>query len=176
MDAVRSWRPHQALEDMDKIRCVFCNFPTTAPWHGKVFECEGECYTTYTLVQPDDELDRVKWRLCEIFFLDEQFNQRVSPEELDKHCEFRTLPLDGGDEYILFAREHRATDVEIEKLKNAAEQEIIVGVDSMERLDGALDRFRMDLKNNADPAKLLNDIKVVEKLVQIIRQKIELID
>ena len=155
------------------IRCAFCNFETTTPWHGKVFDCLGECYSTYTVVKKDDDLQRVKMRLCEIFFLDDQYNISISPEEIERRCEFKSLPLNDG-EYILFAREHRVTEDEIEKLKNATTEEIIVGLDALERLDAALERFRRDLREGADAAKLLNNIKVVEKLVNIIREKIEL--
>ena len=79
-------------------------------------------------------------------------------------------------EYILFAREYRVPEDEIEKLRNAALSEIVVSVDALERLDAAMDRFRRDLRDDADRDKLLNDILVVEKLVGMIREKIELID
>ncbi len=52
------------------LKCPFCNFETTWPAHGKVHECDGECYTTYTLLRPTDDVKRVKMRLVEVFFLD----------------------------------------------------------------------------------------------------------
>jgi hypothetical protein len=157
----------------DTIRCVNCNFETPAPWSGKIMECAGECYTTYTLVTPDDDLDRVKMRLCEIFFVDEP-TLMPPPAELDRHIEFKRLAADGG--YYLFAREYRVPEDEIEKLKNAALSELLVSVDALERLDAAMDRFRRDLRDEASREKLLHNIQVVEKLVGLIREKLELLD
>ena len=159
----------------NKIRCVYCNFETPAPWPGKILECSGECYTTYTLVQPEDDVPRVRMRLCEIFFVDEP-TLMPPPDELENHIEFKTQPVGTDGEYILFAREYRVPEDEIEKLRNAALSEIVVSVDALERLDAAMDRFRRDLRDDADRDKLLNDILVVEKLVGMIREKIELID
>lgn len=157
----------------NSIRCVNCNFETPEPWHGKVMECAGECYTTYTFVKPDDDLDRVKMRLCEIFFVDEP-TLMPPPCDLDKYIEFKRLTADGG--YYLFAREYRVPEDEIEKLKDAAIAEVLVSVDALERLDAAMDRFRRDLRDNAPREKLLHNVQVVEKLVGFIREKLELLD
>jgi hypothetical protein len=159
----------------NKIRCVNCNFETPEPWHGKVLECSGECYTTYTLVKPGDDLNRVKMRLCEIFFVDEH-KLLPPPDELDRHIEFKKLTAPEPGEYYLFAREYRVPEDEIEKLKNAALSEILVSLDALERLDAAMERFRRDLRDDASRDKLLHNIQVVEKLVVMIREKLELLD
>ena len=140
------------------IRCTNCNFETPEPRHGKVHECAGECYTTYTLVRPGDDMPRVKMRLCEIFFVDEP-TLMPPPHELGDHIEFKHVPIGDNGDSVLFAREYRVPEDEIEKLKNAA-----------------LDRFRRHLREDADNGKLLNDILVVEKLVGMIHEKLELID
>ena len=157
------------------IRCVNCNFETPEPWHGKVLECAGECYTTYTLVKPGDDMDRIRMQLGEIFFVDEP-TLMPPPQELDKHIEFKKLSAGGNGEYYLFAREFRVPEDEIEKLKEASLSEILVSVDALERLDAAMDRFRRDLRDDAPRDKLLHNIQVVEKLVVLIREKLELID
>lgn len=157
-----------------KTRCTFCNFETEVPPYGRVLECEGECYTTYTLARPTDDVARLKMRLVEIFFLDEQYNISISPEEIGEACEFATVPYGDSGDYIMFARELRPTAEEIDKLKNASYEEVVLGVDLLERLDASLDRFKRELRNGAPPAKLLSHIKVVETLVLILREKLEL--
>jgi hypothetical protein len=159
----------------EKIRCPFCNFETPYPVQGKVFECLGECYTTYSIFREDDDPNRAKMKLVEIFFLDSEFNPHVAPEEIDDKCEFGRLPAAEPGFYILFAREKRVDELEIEKLKHAAEVEIELGVDTLERVHSALDRFERDLKIAGTPRdKLLNEIKVVEKLIRGIRERLEL--
>jgi hypothetical protein len=159
----------------DKIRCPYCNFETPYPVYGKVMECLGECYTTYSLFRDEDDPNRAKVKLVEIFFLDSEFNIRVAPEEIDDKCEFRKLTAEEPGSYILFARENRIEEHEIEKLLKSNEMEIEIGVDILARVRSALDRYERDVKDpNTPREKILNDIKVVEKLVKGIREKIEL--
>jgi hypothetical protein len=159
----------------EKIRCPYCNFETTYPVYGKIMECLGECYTTYSLFKDEDDADRAKIKLVEIFFLDSEFNIRVAPEEIDEKCEFRKLPAEEPGSYILFARENRIEEHEIEKLLNSNAAEIEIGVDILARVKSALDRYERDIKDpKTSRDKLLNDIKVVEQLVHGIREKIEL--
>lgn len=156
------------------LKCPFCNFETTWPAHGKVYECDGECYTTYAIVKPSDDIMRVKMRLIEVFFLDGEYNLRITPQEVDQYVEFTEIDAQNPGDKIMFARENRPSVEEIEKLQNASLDEIMVGLDLMERIDLSLDRFKRDLKHKAQPDKLLSDIKVVESLVSILRQKLEL--
>ena len=158
----------------EKITCPFCNFPTTYPVKGKVFECEGECFATYTIVEEETDLEREKMSLVEIFFLDGEFNLKIRPDEVDSKCEFRTLPAAETNEYIMFAREHRMLEDEIDRLETATPLELEVGIDTMERLHSSLDRFERNLRNDKYPReKLANEIKVLEALVQKVREKIE---
>ncbi|HOO55805.1 MAG TPA: hypothetical protein PLN69_03210 [bacterium] len=159
----------------DKIRCPFCNFETPYPKEGKVHECIGECYSNYTLYNIDEDQVRTKMKTVEVFFLDDQYNCRITPDQLDEKCEFRTIPARESDDFILFAREKRVDEREIEKLKKALAFEVEIGVDTLERLHSSLERFERDMKDpDMSKTKLLNEIKVVEKIVQIIREKIEL--
>ncbi|HOX28041.1 MAG TPA: hypothetical protein PLQ76_02675 [bacterium] len=159
----------------EKIKCPFCNFETPMPTYGKVLECLGECYSTYSLFKDTDDAMRIKMRLVEIFFLDEQFNARITPDEIDEKCEFKEMPA-GEGEKIVFAREKRIDEEEIEKLKFAeSEMEMEIGADTLERLHYSLERFERSLRaGEISREKLLNEIKVVEKIVQVIREKIEL--
>ncbi|MFA6449277.1 MAG: hypothetical protein WCX65_07420 [bacterium] len=159
----------------ENIHCPFCNFETPYPVYGKIMECLGECYTTYSIFKNEDDPNRARIKLVEIFFLDSEYNIRVNVNEIDEKCEFKKLPANTSDSYILFARERRVEDHEIEKLKSASGIEIELGVDILERVHSALDRYERDIKDpNAPREKLLNDIKVVEKLVRGIRERIEL--
>jgi hypothetical protein len=171
------------------IRCPFCNFETTTPWHGKVFDCLGECHTTYTLVKPDDDLKRIKMRLCEIFFLDGEFNPLVNPDQLDENCEFKSIHAECGGDYILFAREFRVSTDDIENLRclaqDALDRESASSTarstgdsknffgDTLDRLDSALERFKRDLRAGIDKSRLYSEIRVVEKLVSLIREQFE---
>ncbi len=93
---------------------------------------------------------------------------------MDDHCEFKEIEAQNPGDRIMFARELRPSIDEIEKLQKASLDEIMVGLDLMERIDLSLERFKRDLKNKAAPDRLLSDIKVVESLVSILRQKLEL--
>lgn len=160
---------------MESLKCPYCNYETPYPEHGRVIECLGECYTTYSLFRDTDDPVRVKMKLVEIFFLDPGGNVHVTPEEIDRRCEFRRVETGEPGTYLLFAREIRVDEDEIEKLKNASLDEIEIGVDTMERLHAALDRFERDLiSGETSKDKLLNEIKVVESLVRAIRERIEL--
>jgi hypothetical protein len=159
----------------EKIRCPFCNYETPYPIHGKVSECLGECYTTYSIFNENEDANRARMKLVETFFLDSEYNLRVTPEEIEEKCEFSRVPAAEPGMYILFAREKRIDEVEIEKLKNAGEVEAELGVDTLERVHSALERFERDLKDNDTPReKLLNEIKVVEKLIRGVRERLEL--
>ncbi len=159
----------------EKIRCPFCNFETPYPVKDKVVECLGECYSTYSLFNKSSDSVRDRMRLVEIFFLDSQSNVHMTPDEVDERCEFAKMDAQDPDHYILFAREKRVDEHEIEKLKHSTELEIELGVDSLERLHSALERFERDMKSGVvDREKLLNEIKVVEKIVKGIRERLEL--
>jgi len=158
-----------------KIACPFCNFLTAYPVHGKVQECEGECFSTYTLAGKGEDQTAVRMRLVEIFFLDGEYNLRLRPDEIDSKCEFRTIPAQETEETIIFAREHRVVEDEIDKLKSATPVEVEIGIDTMERLHSSLSRFERNLRDEDYPReKLVNEIKVVETLMRIIREKLEL--
>lgn len=159
----------------DKIRCPFCNFETAYPEKGRVYDCEGECFSTYTLIEKNDDRTRIKVRLVEIFFLDSEFNMRVNQEEIDNSCEFIAIPLHDPGKMAFFARERRVLEDEIEKIKKASETEIEIGVDTLERLSYSMERFMRNLTINGYPRKrLLNEAKVIETMMRIIREKIEL--
>lgn len=160
---------------MEKVKCPFCRFDTTYPVYGKVYDCLGECYSTYTTFKDGEDQQRIKMRLVEIFYLDNEFNLRLLPSEIDDNCEFVTMPGASDGTTIMFARQKRVLEEDIEKLKTSSTTEIEIGVDTLDRLKAALDRFERDLqKEDIERKKLINDIRVVEAIVKIIREKLEL--
>jgi hypothetical protein len=160
------------MED-SKIKCPFCNFETAAPIHGKILDCAGECYATYTRMRPDDIIQRVKMKLAEIFFLDEEYNIKISIEELDEKCEFVSIPAGADGETFIFARERRPSIEEIESLRDTVDDDAIVGMELMERLDSSIDRFKRDLRYEAPPDKIHSDIKAIEAVLSIFCARIE---
>lgn len=159
----------------DKIACPFCNFMTRYPSHGRVYDCQGECYTTYMLAPMDRDEEKTKMRLVEIFFLDDEFNLQLSPHEIDKKCEFRDVPAREAGEEIIFARQRRVVEEDIEMLKEATAWEVEIGVGSIERLKTSLARFERNIQDENYPRnKLVNEIRVVETLARMIKQKLEL--
>lgn len=157
------------------INCPFCSFETPWPVHGKISECLGECYSTYTLARAGDDPTRIRMRLVEIFFLDDQFTSRITADEIDPKCEFRSMPAEEPGESIIFAREKRVEQTEIDNLREEArcEHELFFA-DELKRLHSSIDRFERDLRTGGrEKEKLLNNIKVVEKIVRIIREKLE---
>lgn len=140
---------------------------------GKVSECTGECYSTYTLVSTREDLLRVKVKLVEIFFLDEEYNPRIKPDDLEGKCEFRTIPAREPDQMIVFARERRVVQEDIEKLMEEVAAMPWMDPDDLERLHSALNRFETNLRVPDYPKeKLLNEITVVGKIVDSIRNRI----
>ncbi len=163
------------MQSREKIACPFCNFKTSYPEYGRVHDCQGECYATYILVPVERDEEKTKMRLVEIFFLDDEYNLRLSPHEIDKKCEFRTLPSREPGEEIVFARQKRVIEEDIELLKEATDREIEIGVGTLERLKTSLARFERNLQDNDYPRnKLINEIKVVETIAKMIKQKLEL--
>lgn len=154
------------------IQCPFCNFETTYPTRGKILECLGECYSTYTIVGKDENMPRAKMRMVEIFFLDREFNLSVKPDEIDDHCEFAMLPTSNPDEIVIFAREKRVLDDMIDDLKKQAKNSEDFWAESQERLNLALQRFERNMKEDNYPkSKLLNELKALEKIVSNMTEK-----
>jgi hypothetical protein len=159
----------------DIVKCPFCNYETPFPTRDKVFECMGECYSTYTLAGVNDDRVRMKMRLIEVFFLDHGDTPMIAPDEIDAKCEFKTIPARVADEIIVFSRQKRVEEHEIDKLRNADEIELEIGVDTLERLRSALDRFERDANDGTAPKEnLINEIKLVETIARVIREKLEL--
>ena len=155
-----------------KIKCPFCNFETAVPIHGKILDCEGECYATYTLVRPSDVMLRIRMKLAEIFFLDEEYNTIISAEELDEKCEFVSVPAVSGGETFVFARQRRPSLEEIESLRDAVDDDAIVGMELIERLDASVDRFKRDFHTDAPVEKIHSDIRAIEAVLSILGARV----
>ena len=157
---------------VSNIQCPFCHFETTYPSSGKILECLGECYSTYTIVNSNENLARTKMRMVEIFFLDQEFNLSLKPDEIEEKCEFATLETANPNESILFARERRVLDNMIDDLKKQAENEDEYWHESLERLHLGIQRFERNMKETGySKNKLLNELKVVEKIVSNMTEK-----
>jgi hypothetical protein len=168
-------RRGESTEMPDLIRCPFCNYETPYPARGRISECIGECYSTYSLLKEADDITRAKMRLVEIFFLDGEFTSLIMVDEIDKKCEFKKLPASEPNEFILFAREIRANEMEIDKLKDEGSSETTpVFLEVIEKLRYSMDRLERNLRTGgAENEKLLNDIKVIEKIARSMREKLE---
>lgn len=150
----------------ENIICPFCNYETTYPTNGRIYECLGECYSTYTLVFEGDNMMRTKMRMVEIFFLDTDYNLSIKPDEIDTRCEFKKMETSTPDQYILFSREFRVEDHHIDNLKEELEDRQDYWVESLERLNQAISRVERNIKDKDYPrTKLYNELRVVETIV-----------